>query len=115
MGLDIELDAAIIGHQNETTMRYDLANGLRRSMQRLQKIGAAINNKDTKENKALMELREKLNTLDIICTTADKGADMVLLDRSEYIEKTQIFLNENNYETIKKKTYIKNNQKVDFV
>ena len=55
-----------------------------------------INNKGDEENKIMFELRKKLNNLNIICTTADKGAGLVLIDKSEYVDKTLEFLTTNN-------------------
>lgn len=93
--LAVELDAAILGHPNETTLRYDLTNALRNSRRSIERMGKGINKTGKKENKTLSELKQKLDSLNIICTTADKGAGMVLMEKTEYVDKTLKFLNDN--------------------
>ena len=94
--LAVEMDAAIVGNEHETIIRCELSTNLKRSQNNLMRKSHSINTVGRQQMKTLKDLKEKINSLGIVCTLADKGAGLTFINKTEYNEKTMNFLTENN-------------------
>ena len=94
----IEMDQAARGHEQEADLRNDLITLLRHT----EKQKTHFNNNNKNENKNIQNIGKKLKAKDIVVTMADKNAGMILINRKDYIEKTETFFLNNQYIEIKR-------------
>ena len=52
------------------------------------------------ENHIILNLKKKIKNNNLVITNADKGAGMVVVDRTEYNSKVTTFINNNQYTEI---------------
>lgn len=63
---------------------------------------AKHNHKNQQHAKHQKNIQRKIEGNDLISVKADKNAGLVILNRQEYIEKTEKFMSENNITKLKK-------------
>lgn len=95
--LAVEMDAAIMGHPQELTIRRELTSLISKEKQKLK-----YHKVDNYDLKIVNSIKQKIKQNNLSVTLADKGGGLVFIKKSEYIEKTLQFLRENNFITINK-------------
>lgn len=98
-GMALELEAAIRGNVDESEIRTELIPMLRKIEGTAMRQGGRVNNK---HEEVIKNIRHKIERNNLIVTTADKNAGMVILNKEDYIQKTNKFLTDNNYTELKK-------------
>nr|XP_022909888.1 uncharacterized protein LOC111421016 [Onthophagus taurus] len=105
----LELEAATRGLPKEEEIHKTLQQILMKEETKITKRKKKNNEKTEKkrknEEKTLKTIKEKIEKNDLIFTKGDKSAGLVILDKINYIEKTEKFLNDNNFiKTLKNPT-----------
>ncbi|XP_044760166.1 uncharacterized protein LOC123317626 [Coccinella septempunctata] len=120
----VELDVILENICKDDQHRNDVRNELLKHIQPLPARPAKIHNNTPHSSgtrrpfpSVLKSVKEKIETHNLIITKADKGNCLVILDKHVYIEKTENFLDSENFKTLehspqptlmkKFKTYLK--------
>lgn len=102
----VDADMAIekIEHPNRSSLKQHIAYELKQHFKKEQHI--------TTQNPEVKSIREKAKLHNIVFTKADKGNTMIILNRQDYIDRVEKFLNENHFQVVSKYSVDSFNNKV---
>ena len=96
------MEQATAGHPQANEIRGDIIEFIRRT-ERRQK---AYTEQD-RYSKIIKNIKYKIKSNEAVVTMADKNAGLIIINKREYINKTETFFENNNYVEIKKNPTIK--------
>lgn len=97
----IEIETQIKGTQQEKELRKECINFIKNEERRINREINTNKNKN-KDYRIIRQIKNKIESNNLIVTKADKNAGMVILHKNDYISKTEEFMKNNHYNIINK-------------